>query len=118
MSSGPDADDGADLPVAPAEPAPAPPISGLRPRPTEYPLNVWWLLVPVLAGSATLFVLDRTREAGLTLAGACFLAAALRISLPRSRAGGIAIRSVGADVSVYLTLGVLLVLSTLTLRGV
>lgn len=68
-------------------------------------LGWWWAAVPVMLAGLALFALDRVRLAGVVLAAGLGLAALLRLVLPASAAGGLAVRSRAADVLTMTVLG-------------
>lgn len=75
-------------------------------------LGWWWVATPVLLAGMAFFALDQVRLAGYVLAAGLGLAALLRLVLPASRAGGLAVRSRAVDV---LTMtGLCLVLAVIT----
>ena len=75
-------------------------------------LGWWWVATPVLLLGLAFFALDQVRTAGYVLAAGLGLAALLRLVLPASRAGGLAVRSRAVDV---LTMaGLCLVLALVT----
>jgi UPF0716 family protein affecting phage T7 exclusion len=68
-------------------------------------LGWWWAAVPVMLAGLALFALDHVRLAGVVLAAGLGLAALLRLVLPTSAAGGLAVRSRAADVLTMALLG-------------
>lgn len=69
-------------------------------------LGWWWAAVPVLVVGLVLFATDHVRVAGYALAAGLLLGAALRLVLPASRSGGLAVRSRVVDVVTMTVLGV------------
>ncbi|HEY7718756.1 MAG TPA: DUF3017 domain-containing protein [Pedococcus sp.] len=68
-------------------------------------LGWWWAATPVLVAGLGLFALDRVRLAGFVLAAGLGLSAALRLVLPASAAGGLAVRRRWVDVLTMTVLG-------------
>jgi hypothetical protein len=81
-------------------------------------LGWWWAVLPVLLLGLALMALHHVRAGGYVLAGAVGLAALLRLVLPTSRSGGLAVRSRAADVAtlVALAVGLAVVTRVLDLR--
>jgi len=75
-------------------------------------LGWWWVATPVLLAGLVFFGLDQVRTAGYVLAAGLGLAALLRLVLPASRAGGLAVRSRAADVLTMAGLGLVLAVVT------
>ncbi|SES46926.1 Protein of unknown function [Pedococcus cremeus] len=75
-------------------------------------LGWWWVATPVLLAGMVFFALDQVRTAGYVLAAGLGLAALLRLVLPASRAGGLAVRSRAADVLTMAGLGLVLAVVT------
>lgn len=75
-------------------------------------LGWWWVATPVLLAGMAFFALDQVRLAGYVLAAGLGLAAFLRLVLPTSRAGGLAVRSRAVDVLTMAGLGLVLAVIT------
>ena len=69
-------------------------------------LGWWWAAVPLLVAGLALFATDHVRPAAYTLAAGLLVGAALRLVLPVSRSGGLAVRSRVVDVVTMAVLGV------------
>jgi hypothetical protein len=78
-------------------------------------LGWWWVATPVLLAGLAFFALDQVRLAGFVLAAGLGLAAVLRLVLPASRSGGLAVRSRAVDVLTMAGLGVALAVITAVL---
>jgi Protein of unknown function (DUF3017) len=61
-------------------------------------LGWWWVPVPVLLLGLGLIATDQIRFGGFVVAASVGLAALLRLVLPTSASGGLAVRSRAADV--------------------
>ncbi|UUZ44064.2 DUF3017 domain-containing protein [Janibacter limosus] len=86
-----------------------------RPALDTRPLSAWWV---IFAGPVVglLFVLtDHMLRATVSLGGALLLAAVLRVALPGSGVGGIAVRGPVVDVVLLVLLGVAARVSGFTL---
>ena len=75
-------------------------------------LGWWWAAPPVLLLGLLLFARDQVRLAGYVLAAGLGLAALLRLLLPASAAGGLAVRSRLVDVVTMAGLGIALAVIT------
>jgi len=67
-----------------------------------------WLVVVALIAGLAVIGLGHVRLGGLTMAGAMFGAALIRLALPSSRAGGLVVRSRSVDVLFLLGMAVAL----------
>ena len=81
-------------------------------------LGWWWAVPPVLVLGLVLIGLQHVRAGGFVLAVGVGLAALLRLVLPTSRSGGLAVRSRVTDVTILaaLALGLAVVTKLLDLR--
>ena len=75
-------------------------------------LGWWWAATPAFAGGVVLFATDQVRLAGYAMASGLLLGALLRLVLPASRSGGLAVRSRMVDVVSMTALGVALAVIT------
>ena len=75
-------------------------------------LGWWWAVLPVLVLGVVVIALHHVRAGGFLLAAGVGLAAVLRLVLPTSRSGGLAVRSRAADVSTLAVLAVALAVIT------
>jgi len=78
-------------------------------------LGWWWATIPALALGLVLIALQHVRAGGFVLAAGAGLAALLRLVLPTSRSGGLAVRSRAADVITLAGLAVALAVITAVL---
>jgi Protein of unknown function (DUF3017) len=68
-------------------------------------LGWWWVATPVLVLSLVAYSRSEIRLAGYLMAAGLGFAALLRLVLPESRSGGLAVRSRLVDVATMVTLG-------------
>jgi Protein of unknown function (DUF3017) len=78
---------------------------------TSSRLGVWWFVAVGLGVGLLLVLFGSLRSGGYVAAAALVLGALLRLLLPQSRAGGLAVRSRLTDVVVLLGLGAALLLT-------
>jgi hypothetical protein len=78
---------------------------------TSSRLGAWWFVAVGLGAGLLLVLLGSLRSGGYVAAAALVLGAGLRLLLPQSRAGGLAVRSRLSDVVVLLGLGAALFLT-------
>jgi Protein of unknown function (DUF3017) len=79
-------------------------------------LGWWWAIAPVLLLGLAAFAVGRVREGGFIVAGGVGLGALLRLVLPTSRSGGLAVRSRGVDVLTMAALALALAVITQSLN--
>ncbi|MBA4083440.1 DUF3017 domain-containing protein [Janibacter terrae] len=82
------------------------PTAPARPALDVRPLAAWWLIAGGLAVALLFILTDHVLRATLACAGSLLLAAVLRVTLPGSRAGGIAVRGPLVDVVTLVVLAV------------
>ncbi|HEY3534281.1 MAG TPA: DUF3017 domain-containing protein [Pedococcus sp.] len=75
-------------------------------------LGWWWAVLPVLVLGLVVIALHHVRAGGYVLAAGAGLAALLRLVLPKSRSGGLAVRSRAADVTTLAVLALALAVIT------
>jgi hypothetical protein len=75
-------------------------------------LGWWWAVLPVLVLGLVVIALHHVRAGGFILAAGVGLAAFLRLVLPTSRTGGLAVRSRAADVTTLAVLALALAVIT------
>lgn len=86
-----------------------------RPALDVRPLAAWWLIFAGIV-TALLFILtDHVLRATLCFGGSLLLAAVLRVTLPGSKAGGIAVRGPLVDLVILIGLGVAVLVAGFTL---
>ena len=78
-------------------------------------LGVWWVVALGLGAGLLVMVLGHVRGGGFVFAGTLLVAGILRLVLPTSRAGGLAVRSRVVDAATYLGLGLALTAIVATL---
>jgi hypothetical protein len=78
-------------------------------------LGWWWAIAPLVVAGVACFALGHVRLAGYLIASALALGAVLRLVLPTSRSGGLAVRSRVVDVLMMAALALALAIVTLTL---
>lgn len=78
-------------------------------------LGVWWVVALGLAAGLLVMVLGHVRSGGFVFAGTLMVAGILRLVLPASRAGGLAVRSRVVDAATYFGLGLALTAIVATL---
>ena len=78
---------------------------------TSTRLGVWWFVAVGLGAGLLLVLFGSLRSGGYVAAAALVLGAVLRLLLPQSRAGGLAVRRRLTDVVVLLGLGAALFLT-------
>lgn len=86
-----------------------------RPALDVRPLAAWWVIAAGLLVAMLFLLTDHVLRATVACAGALLLAAVLRVSLPGSKAGGIAVRGPLVDVITLVTLAVAVLVSGFTL---
>lgn len=94
-----------------AEETPGPTRPTLRVR----PLAAWWLIAAGIVVSMLFLLTDHVLRATLACAGSLLLAAVLRLALPGSKAGGIAVRGPLVDTVTLVVLAVAVLASGFTL---
>ncbi len=87
----------------------------VRPALDVPPLAAWWLIAAGLVVGMLFFYTDHVLRATLACGGSLVLAAALRVALPESRAGGIVVRNRWVDVATLLLLAAAVLVSGFTL---
>ncbi|QGN56579.1 DUF3017 domain-containing protein [Nostocoides sp. HKS02] len=78
-------------------------------------LGWWWAIAPVLVSGLLAFAQGDVRLGGYLVAAGVWFAALLRLVLPTSRSGGLAVRSRGVDAVTMAVLGLALVVITSSL---
>ena len=86
-----------------------------RPALDVPPLGAWWLVAAGLLAAMLFFLTDHVLRATTALGATLVLAAVLRLSLSRDRAGGIIVRGRVVDAVTLLLLAALVVASGFTL---
>ncbi len=86
-----------------------------RPRLVVRPLAAWWVIAAMMAVGMLFLLTDHVLRATVTCAAALVLAAVLRVTLPGSRAGGIAVRGPAVDVATLVVLAVAVLVSGFSL---
>ena len=86
-----------------------------RPALDTRPLAAWWVIFAGLLVGLLFVLTDHMLRATVSLGGALLLAAVLRVALPGSRVGGIAVRGPVVDVVLLVLLGVAVLVSGFTL---
>lgn len=82
-----------------------------RPQLDVRPLAAWWAIAAVMVLGMLFLLTDHVLRATVTCAAALVLAAVLRVTLPGSRAGGIAVRGPVVDVITLVVLAVAVLVS-------
>ena len=75
---------------------------------TSASLGALWLIAAALISGMTVVGLGHVRPGGFVVAGTLVVAALLRLTLPRARAGGLVVRSRLADALFLLGMGLAL----------
>lgn len=91
------------------------PPATVRPALDARPLAAWWLIFAGLVVGLLFVLTDHMLRATLTLGASLLLAAVLRLALPGSKAGGIAVRGPLVDVVLLVVLGIAVLVSGFTL---
>lgn len=94
-----------------AEDTPGPTRPTLRVR----PLAAWWFIAAGIVVSMLFLLTDHVLRATLACSGSLLLAAVLRLALPGSKAGGIAVRGPLVDTVTLVVLAVAVLVSGFTL---
>lgn len=87
----------------------------VRPALDVRPLAAWWIIAAGVVVAMLFLLTDHVLRATVACAGSLLLAAVLRLALPGSRAGGIAVRGPLVDVTILVTLAVAVLVSGFTL---
>jgi hypothetical protein len=82
---------------------------------TALRLRAWWAMAPVIAAGVVIVGMGHVRLAGYVVAAGMGFGALLRLVLPRSLSGGLAVRSRVIDVLTMTILGVALAVATFAL---
>lgn len=82
-----------------------------RPRLDVRPLAAWWIIAGIMALGMLFLLTDHVLRATVTCAAALLVAAVLRVTLPGSRAGGIAVRGPVVDVITLVVLAIAVLVS-------
>lgn len=98
----------------PASRVPDGPVPG-RPALDVRPLAAWWVIAAGIAVAMLFFLTDHVLRATVSCAGSFLLAAVLRLTLPGSKSGGIAVRGPLVDVTILVALAVAVLVSGFTL---
>lgn len=78
----------------------------VRPALDVRPLAAWWLIAGGVTAALLFILTDHVLRATLCIGGSLLLAAVLRVTLPGSRSGGIAVRGPLVDVVTLVVLAV------------
>ncbi|MDN5717814.1 MAG: DUF3017 domain-containing protein [Janibacter sp.] len=87
----------------------------VRPALDSRPLAAWWVIFAGLAVGLAFVLTDHMLRATVSVGAALLLASVLRVALPGSKAGGIAVRGPLVDVVMLVVLGVAVLVSGFTL---
>lgn len=87
----------------------------VRPALDARPLAAWWAIFAGVVIALLFILTDHMLRATLSLGGVLLVAAVLRVSIPGSKAGGIAVRGPLIDVLTLVVLGVAVLVSGFSL---
>lgn len=87
----------------------------VRPALDARPLAAWWVVLAGLVAGLLFVLTDHMLRATVSVGGVLLLAAVLRVILPGSKAGGIAVRGPLVDLVVLVGLGVAVLVAGFTL---
>ena len=87
----------------------------VRPALDTRPLAAWWVIFAGLVVGLFFVLTDHMLRATVSLGAALLLAALLRVTLPGTKVGGIAVRGPFVDVVILVLLGVAVLVSGFTL---
>jgi hypothetical protein len=79
-------------------------------------LGLWWVVAAVAATGLVTAGFGHIRSGGYLLSAACAVGALLRMSQPKGRAGGLAVRRRWVDVAMWLGLALALVITFALVR--